>query len=66
MQSDYRISRPEYEPRDFFEKFTQGFCFAFSLILLMLAPVLLFSGINPIKIDNPVKQGFISMKFELN
>jgi hypothetical protein len=32
----------------------------------MLAPVLLFSGINPIKIDNPVKQGFISMKFELN
>lgn len=26
----------------------------------------MFSGINPIKIDNPVKQGFISMKFELN
>jgi len=66
QQSDYRRSRPEYEPRDFFEKFTQGFCFAFSLILLILAPVLLFSGINPIKIDNPVKQGFISLKFELN
>ena len=54
-QSDDRRSRPEFEPRDFFEKFTQGFCFAFSLICLILAPVLLFSGINPIKMENPVK-----------
>lgn len=65
-QSDDRRSRPEFEPRDFFEKFTQGFCFAFSLICLILAPVLLFSGINPIKMENPVKQGHISMMFELN
>jgi hypothetical protein len=66
QQADWRKERPEFEPRDFFEKLSQGFCFAFSLILLILAPILLFSGINPIKIDNPVKQGFISMKFELN
>jgi len=65
-QSDERRARPEFEPRDFFEKLTQGFCFAFTLICLILAPVLLFSGINPIKIANPVLQGAISMSFELN
>jgi len=43
-----------------------GFCFAFGLILLILAPVLLFSGINPIQVENPVKSGSLTIKFELN
>ena len=43
-----------------------GFCFAFGLILLILAPVLLFSGINPIQVENPVKSGALTIKFELN
>ena len=36
------------------------------LILLILAPVLLFSGINPIQVENPVKSGALTIKFELN
>jgi|LauGreDrversion4_2_1035121.scaffolds.fasta_scaffold17296_7 formate/nitrite transporter FocA (FNT family) len=36
------------------EKLCQGFCFAFGLILIILAPILLFSGINPIMVSNPV------------
>jgi len=43
-----------------------GFCFAFGLILLILAPVLLFSGINPIQVENPVKSGALTIKFEIN
>ena len=36
------------------------------IILLILAPVLLFSGINPTMTDNPIKSGFIELSFELN
>jgi len=31
-----------------------------------LAPILLFSGINPTLVDNPVKSGLIDLTFELN
>jgi hypothetical protein len=65
-QSDSRAERGQYEQRSWVEKFTVGFCFAFGLILLILAPVLLFSGINPIQVENPVKSGALTIKFELN
>ena len=65
-QSDQRAERGEYEQRSWVEKFTVGFCFAVGLILLILAPVLLFSGINPIQVENPVKSGSLTIKFELN
>ena len=34
--------------------------------MLILAPILLFSGINPTLVDNPVKSGSIELSFELN
>ena len=60
-QSDQRAERGEYEQRSWVEKFTVGFCFAFGLILLILAPVLLFSGINPIQVENPVISGSMTI-----
>lgn len=65
-QSDQRKQRREFEERDWTEKFFVGFCFAFGIILLILAPILLFSGINPTLVDNPVKSGIIDLTFELN
>lgn len=65
-QSDQRKQRREFEERHWTEKFFQGFCFSFGIILLILAPILLFSGINPTLVDNPVKSGFIEISFELN
>jgi len=65
-QSDMRRKRPEFAPRETWEKFFIGFCFAFGLIILILAPILLFSGINPILIPNPVKGANLNIKFELN
>jgi len=65
-QSDQRAERGEYEQRSCFEKFTVGFCFAFGIICLILCPVLLFSGINPIQVENPIKSGVLSIQFELN
>jgi hypothetical protein len=44
----------------------QGLCFALTLIFLILVPILLFSGINPSLIENPVHQGYIELRFELN
>jgi len=34
--------------------------------LLILAPILLFSGANPTLVENPVKSGLIELTFELN
>ena len=65
-QSDNRKRRREFEQRHWTEKFCVGFCFAFGIILLILAPILLFSGINPTLVDNPVKSGAIELTFELN
>lgn len=65
-QADQRARRGEFQQRDWYEKLIQGFCFAFGLILLILAPVLLFSGINPTMISNPVSGGSLDIKFEIN
>jgi len=65
-QSDQRRARREFEERHWTEKFFVGFCFAFGIILLILAPILLFSGINPTMIENPVKSGSMELSFELN
>lgn len=43
-----------------------GFGFAFLLILLILFPILLFSGFNPITNYNPVLSGSININFEIN
>lgn len=43
-----------------------GFCFAFFLIIIILAPILLFSGINPILVNNPVESAQLQISFELN
>jgi hypothetical protein len=65
-QSDQRKRRYEYEERHWTEKFFVGFCFALGIIILILAPILLFSGMNPTMVGNPVKSGFIELRFELN
>ena len=43
----------------------QGFCFALGLIFIILAPIFLFSGINPIMMKNPVKQASLTIDLEL-
>lgn len=65
-QSDQRKARREFEERHWTEKFFVGFCFAFGIILLILAPILLFSGINPTMTDNPLKSGTLELSFELS
>lgn len=47
-------------------KFFQGFCFAFGLILLILVPILIFSGITPIMVENPVLSGMLTIQVEMN
>ena len=53
--NDDRRSRREFEQRPWYEKMFQGVCFALGLILIILAPIMLFSGFNPIMVKNPVK-----------
>lgn len=65
-QSDNWARRPEFQNRDFKEKITEGFCFAFLIILIILAPILVFSGINPGMVPNPVQAGSLQIKFNLN
>lgn len=64
--ADKRAVRREFEPRDFSEKVCIGFCFAFGLIVVILIPIFLFSGLNPNMVPNPVLGGNLSFKFELN
>ena len=65
-QNNDRKNRKEFAQRPWYEKFFQGFCFAFLLILVILAPILLFSGINPIMVKNPVLLGQLSLTLEMN
>lgn len=65
MQADQRKARPEFRQREAWEKVLQGFCFALGLIFIILAPILLFSGINPIMVKNPIKQGMLTIDLEL-
>jgi hypothetical protein len=65
VQSDNRRSRPEFQQRSTWEKILQGFCFALGLIFVILAPILLFSGINPIMVKNPVNSGTLTIDIEL-
>lgn len=64
-QSDDRKSRPEYQQRASWEKVFKGFCFAIGIIIIILAPIFLFSGINPIMMTNPVKAGLLTIDLEL-
>jgi formate/nitrite transporter FocA (FNT family) len=50
-----------YEKRPLWVKFFQGVCFAFGLILLVIAPILLFSGLNPLVNPNPIISGKFSI-----
>ena len=65
VQADQRKSRPEFTHRSYWEKIFQGFCFALLLIFVILAPIFLFSGINPILVKNPVKAGTLTIDIEL-
>lgn len=65
VQADKRKARPEFKQREGWEKILQGFCFALGLIFVILAPIFLFSGINPIMVKNPVKQGTLTIDLEL-
>jgi hypothetical protein len=47
------------------EKILQGFCFALLLIFVILAPIFLFSGINPIMVKNPIKSGELTIDLEM-
>jgi hypothetical protein len=61
---DHRRSHKKDAQRPWYEKFFQGFCFAFLLILVILAPILLFSGINPIMVKNPVLSAELQLSLD--
>lgn len=63
--ADWRKSRTAYEEMTTFNKFLYGVLFNFGLIVLILAPILLFSGINPTLASNPIVGGSLSISFEL-
>jgi hypothetical protein len=63
--ADWRKSRTAYEEMDTLSKFLYGVLFNFGLILLILAPIMLFSGINPTLASNPIVGGSLSISFEL-
>jgi hypothetical protein len=65
VQAEQRKERPEFRSRELWEKVLQGFCFALLLILVILAPILLFSGINPIMVKNPIKSGQLTIDLEM-
>lgn len=66
FQSDTRKRRPEFKERTLAEKISMGVCFAFGLILLLLLPIVLFSGINPIMEQNPISGAKMFVDIELN
>lgn len=35
-------------------------------MILILGPILLFSGLNPIMVKNPVQEGLIELSLEMN
>ena len=43
----------------------QGFCFSLLLIFVILAPIFLFSGINPVMAKNPIKSGQLTIDLEM-
>lgn len=63
--ADARKIRYEYDEQTIFDKVVYGIMFNFVLILCILAPVLLFSGMNPVQVTNPIQAGTLSMEFEL-
>lgn len=65
VESDRRKERPEFRSREVWEKVLQGFCFAVLLIFVILAPIFLFSGINPIMVKNPIKGGDLTIDLEM-
>lgn len=48
------------------DKFFSGFCFAFGLVVIILAPILLFSGINPIMTKNPIYSAEVQIELQMN
>jgi hypothetical protein len=48
-----------------FNELIVSYCFALLLIFIILAPIFLFSGINPIMVKNPVKAGSLTIDIEL-
>ena len=64
-QADDRTKRPEFRSREMWEKILQGFCFALFLIFIILAPIFLFSGINPIMVKNSIKTGVLTIDLEM-
>ena len=52
--------------RKFFEKFTQGCCLILILVLIIIAPILIFSTLNPILEINNVNSGSISLEIITN
>lgn len=46
------------------EKFFKGCCFLFGIILCILAPLIIFSSLNPIVFSNPLKEISLSVGIE--
>ena len=47
------------------DKMMFGVCFSLGLIFCILGPILLFSGINPVMVSNPILEGTLAFDFEL-
>jgi hypothetical protein len=62
---EFRKTRYEYEEQSLTDKILYGICFNFLLVLLILAPILLFSGFNPVMAPNPIQTGALNIEFEL-
>jgi hypothetical protein len=65
-QNNGRRNKKEFDPQSWNEKFWKGFCFALGLMILILGPILLFSGLNPIMVKNPCQQGKVEISLEMN
>jgi len=52
--ADRYAQRKEYDSRTWFENVSQGLCVALGLIVIIMAPILLFSGLSPGLVNNPV------------
>ena len=59
-------SRPRGEPIGLCEKFWMGVCGLLLVLLLILGPLIIFSSLNPIVVDNPVKSASVEIGALIN
>lgn len=63
--ADWRRKKPEFDPQTKQSKFLYGILFNLSLVVLILAPIMLFSGMNPVMMVNPIINADMEIDFEL-